>query len=76
MNVAKTPVSAVEYFLRHPDKLKDLDPPFKKLFWDQRSWHPLVKMKWVDETKGGDGILEYPDGTSAIYEVQFGTDSK
>lgn len=71
MNIARTIVSAVEYFLRHPEKLKDLEPSSKRLFYDQRSWHPLVRFKWTSETEGGDGILRYPDGSIATYELKI-----
>jgi hypothetical protein len=61
-------VSFTEYYLRHPGKLADLHPEKQKIFWQQRHWHPVVRMRWVDEiTSNGEGVLTYADGTKIFY---------
>lgn len=73
----RNPMCFAEYYLRHKEKIEKLTPQERKFFWDQRSWHPLVKMCWVDETKSdGAGIIVYPDGTTRTYTVLYQLDKK
>jgi hypothetical protein len=61
-------VSFTEYYLRHPGKLETLHPEKQKIFWDQRHWHPVVRMRWVDAiASNGEGVLTYPDGSKIFY---------
>lgn len=62
-------VSFTEYYLRYPTRLASLSPKNQRLFWEQRKWHPLVRMRWVDETRSnGEGLLTYPDGSIRVYQ--------
>jgi hypothetical protein len=62
-------VGFAEYYLRHMEKVPKLTSQEKKFFWAQRSWHPVVKMRWIDETvSDGAGVTTYPDGTIRIYD--------
>jgi hypothetical protein len=66
----RNPVGTAEYYLRHMERLPKITAAERRFFWEQRSWHPVVKMKWVDETKSdGTGTTLYPDGTTRIYEL-------
>jgi len=57
-----------EFYLHHPEKLEDLNPERKKLFWEQRRWHPVVKMRWMAGiTSNGEGLITYPDGSKHLY---------
>lgn len=66
----RNPVCYAEYYLRHMEKLSKLSAEEKRFFWDQRSWHPVVKMVWNDEIQSdGSGTIRYPDGTTLQYQL-------
>lgn len=63
-------VSFTEYYLRHPNKLVELHPDKQRAFWEQRKWHPIVRMRWMDSTQSnGEGMIVYPDGSRYFYDV-------
>lgn len=60
----------VEIYLHKPEQLAKLEPYRIKAWWANRTWHPVVQMKWVSETKSnGEGLITYPDGTVQTYEM-------
>lgn len=62
------PVCFAEYYLHHMERLPKISPAERRFFWEQRHWHPVVKMRWNAETKSeGCGVITYPDGTRATY---------
>jgi hypothetical protein len=63
-------VNFAEFYLRFPEKLNSLRPESQKLFWEQRHWHPLVRMRWAAEIESnGEGQITYPDGTHGYYTL-------
>jgi hypothetical protein len=63
-------VSFVEFYLRFPERLHSLHPESQKMFWEQRHWHPVVRMRWAAEIQSnGEGRIAYPDGTHGYYTL-------
>lgn len=60
--------SLVEHFIHDEEEFSKLSNDQIKYIWDQRSWHPVVKSKWAALIDcQGDGVINYPDGSSCTY---------
>ncbi len=57
-----------EHYLNNKAELCKLTKDQLQLFWDQRTWHPMIHSIWVAETDSdGKGKMTYPDGTVSFY---------
>lgn len=66
----RVPVSFIEKFLHAPDKLAKEDQRLQTLFWEARSWHPVVQINWLTlMDSDGQGCITYADGSKCFYEV-------
>jgi hypothetical protein len=62
--------SFVEYYLKNPDKLEELEDDKKRFYWAQRIWHPILWLNWMSGIDSdGKGLITYPDGSRLSYKV-------